>query len=85
MVMKWHAPQSNGILRFSHQSATLAPKHGGALPIYRQKALSYLGYKEGDFPVSDAHTEKIITFPCDQHLEKKHLDHIIETVKIFYK
>ena len=55
------------------------------LPIYRQKALSYLGYKEGDFPVSDAHTEKIITFPCDQHLEKKHLDHIIETVKIFYK
>ncbi len=55
------------------------------LPIYRQKALSYLGYKEGDFPVSDAHTEKIITFPCDQHLEKKHLDHIIETVRIFYK
>ena len=55
------------------------------VPIYRQKALSFLGYKEGDFPVSDAHTKKIITFPCDQHLEKKHLDHIIETVRAFYQ
>jgi len=55
------------------------------VPIYRQKALSFLGYQEGDFPVSDAHTKKIITFPCDQHLEKKHLDHIIETVRAFYQ
>ena len=55
------------------------------VPIYRQKALSFLGYKKGDFPVSDAHTKKIITFPCDQHLEKKHLDHIIETVRAFYQ
>ena len=55
------------------------------VPIYRQKALSFLGYKEGDFPVSDAHTKKIITFPCDQHLEKEHLDYIIETVRAFYQ
>ena len=54
------------------------------IPIYRQEALTKLGYKEGDFPVSDAHTSKIITFPCDQHLEKEQLDHIIKTVKGFY-
>ena len=54
------------------------------LPIYRQPALLYLGHKQGDFPVTDAHTEKIITFPCDQHLEQSQLDYIIETVARYY-
>lgn len=55
------------------------------VPIYRQKALDRLGYQIGDFPVTDEHTTKIITFPCDQHLQRKHLDHIINTVNNFYK
>ena len=54
------------------------------IPIYKQSALRYLGYKTGDFPVTDAHVEKIITFPCDQHLEQKQLDYIINTVAEYY-
>ncbi len=54
------------------------------IPMYRQNALKYLGYKEGDFPVTDSHTKKIITFPCDQHLTKDQLDYIIDTVREFY-
>ena len=54
------------------------------VPIYRQPALQYLKHKKGDFPVTDAHTEKIITFPCDQHLEQTQLDYIIETVVKYY-
>jgi dTDP-4-amino-4,6-dideoxygalactose transaminase len=54
------------------------------IPIYRQKALSAYGYKEGDFPVTDAHTHKIITFPCDQHLSKEQMDYVIKTVSEFY-
>ena len=74
----------DGLLEHCIQEGIEAKIHY-PVPIYRQKALSFLGYKEGDFPVSDAHTKKIITFPCDQHLEKKHLDHIIETVRAFYQ
>ena len=55
------------------------------IPIYKQSALRYLGYKTGDFPVTDAHVEKIITFPCDQHLEQKQLDYIIDTVAEYYE
>ena len=55
------------------------------VPIYRQPALKMLGHKEGDFPVTDAHAEEIISFPCDQHLSKNELDYIIETVKEFYR
>lgn len=55
------------------------------VPIYRQPALKHLGHVEGDFPVSDAHTKKIITFPCDQHLSTEEMDHVISTVQSFYK
>jgi len=55
------------------------------IPIYKQSALNYLGYKDGDFPVTDEHVKKIITFPCDQHLDKDQLDYIISTVAKFYE
>lgn len=54
------------------------------IPIYRQKALKYLGHKKGDFPITDHHAKNIISFPCDQHLSKKEIDYIIKTVKEFY-
>ena len=54
------------------------------VPIYRQPALNHLGHNEGDFPVTDAHTHKIITFPCDQHLSIEEMDYVIDTVSEFY-
>lgn len=54
------------------------------VPIYRQPALRSLGHKEGDFPVADSHTKKIITFPCDQHLDQAQLDYMIDTVAEHY-
>ena len=54
------------------------------VPIYRQPALSHLEHNEGDFPVTDEHTSKIITFPCDQHLSLNRMNHVIQTVTDFY-
>ena len=53
-------------------------------PLYLQKAYRYLKYKRGDFPITDDHTKKIISFPCDQHLSKNQLNYSIKTVKNFY-
>ena len=50
------------------------------VPIHLQPAASHLGYSKGDFPVTDGHTKKIITFPCDQHLKKSEMNYIIKTV-----
>jgi dTDP-4-amino-4,6-dideoxygalactose transaminase len=55
------------------------------VPIYRQPALSHLGHKEGNFPVTDEHAHKIITFPCDQHLSKEEINYVIKTVSDFYQ
>ena len=53
-------------------------------PIYRQPALFPLGHKLGDFPRTDAHASKIISFPCDQHLLRKELQYVVKTVTDFY-
>jgi dTDP-3-amino-2,3,6-trideoxy-4-keto-D-glucose/dTDP-3-amino-3,4,6-trideoxy-alpha-D-glucose/dTDP-2,6-dideoxy-D-kanosamine transaminase len=55
------------------------------VPIYRQEAYKYLKHKKGDFKISDLHAKRIISFPCDQHLSKKQLKYIAETVNSFYK
>ena len=40
-------------------------------PMYLQESVKYLRHKKNDFPVTDSHCKKIISFPCDQHLSKK--------------
>ena len=54
-------------------------------PMYLQESLKTLKHKWGDFPVTDSHTKKIITFPCDQHLTLKQMNYVIKCVKDFYK
>ena len=55
------------------------------IPLYLQNAYKFLKHKKGDFPITDNHSKKIISFPCDQHLSKKQLNYIISTVERFYK
>ena len=52
--------------------------------VYESKLINFLGYKKGDFPVTDEHAKKIITFPCDQHLSLKEMKYVISVVRNFY-
>ena len=54
------------------------------IPLYRQQALKYLGHQPGDFPVTEAHAQTIITFPVDQHLTRAEQDYVIQAVQDFY-
>ena len=54
-------------------------------PMYLQENLKFLKHNKGDFPVTDAHTKKIITFPCDQHLTRKEMKYVVKCVNNFYK
>ncbi len=78
------ANHRNKLLKYCQKKGIEAKIHY-PIPIYRQPALKFLKHKKGDFPVTDNHTKKIITFPCDQHLTKKELKFIIKTVKDFYE
>ena len=77
------AKKRDQLLKFCHSKGIEAKVHYPK-PMYLQESLKDLKHKKGDFPVTDIHTKKIITFPCDQHLKKKHLDYIIKVVNNFY-
>ena len=55
------------------------------IPLYQQDGLKHLGYKAGDFPVTDHHTTNIITFPVDQHISKEEMDYVIAAVREYYE
>ncbi len=74
----------NGLLKYCHSKGIEAKVHYPK-PMYLQQSLKYLNHKKGDFPITDQHTKKIITFPCDQHLTLKEMKYIVKCIKDFYK
>ncbi len=54
------------------------------IPLYRQEGLKPLGYKPGDFPVTDRHSKTVISFPVDQHITREQQDIVIDTVRSFH-
>jgi UDP-2-acetamido-2-deoxy-ribo-hexuluronate aminotransferase len=50
-----------------------------------QKAYQYLGYKKGDFPVSEKLSENVLSLPIHTELDIKQLSYISENVLNFYK
>ena len=54
------------------------------IPIHTQEAAKNLGYKRGDFPVTESQTDKILTLPVHQDLTKEQIQYVIESIKEFY-
>jgi len=52
------------------------------LPIHMQEAFLYLGYKEGDFPVSEEVSTQIISLPMSPYLTESEQDFIVDVVNI---
>lgn len=53
------------------------------VPIHLQKAYSYLGYKKGDFPVSESLCEQVISIPMHTELTNEQLIYISENILSF--
>lgn len=54
------------------------------IPVHLQKAAAHLGYKAGDFPVSERDARCIITLPSHQHLTPEEVEYAIQQVRQFY-
>lgn len=77
------AEDRDGLLKHCLDAGIEAKVHY-PIPLYRQDALKPLGYKPGDFPVTDRHAESVISFPVDQHLTKAEMDCVVDTVRAYY-
>jgi dTDP-3-amino-2,3,6-trideoxy-4-keto-D-glucose/dTDP-3-amino-3,4,6-trideoxy-alpha-D-glucose/dTDP-2,6-dideoxy-D-kanosamine transaminase len=77
------AEQRDELYEFCKQEGIPAKIHYPT-PVYRQRALSAFGYKEGDFPVTDRHSKTMISFPAHDHMEQDELEYIVRKVSEFY-
>lgn len=53
-------------------------------PLHLQKCFEYLGYKKGDFPVSEKVCEEIIALPIYPEITKDEVEFVCDTIKSFY-
>ncbi len=69
--------------------AHLAEQHIGCsvyypLPLHLQPCFSYLGYKEGQFPVAEKAAGEVISLPIYPELSTGQLDEVIAAVRTFF-
>ena len=50
-------------------------------PLHLQSAFASLGYKRGDFPLSEAHAESIFSLPMHPYLDVKDHEWVLETLR----
>lgn len=50
-------------------------------PLHLQPAFSFLGYKQGDFPVSEYLCEHVLSLPMHPYLQERQIDEVIEAVR----
>jgi dTDP-4-amino-4,6-dideoxygalactose transaminase len=55
------------------------------LPLHMQNCLSHLGYKEGDFPVSEKAATEVLALPIYPELTKEQQEYIVDSISSFYR
>jgi len=50
-------------------------------PLHLHPAYTKLGYKEGDFPVSEKLSKQVLSLPCHPSVTEEEINKIIETIK----
>ena len=50
------------------------------MPLHLQEAFEYLGYKKGDFPISEVVSSEIMSLPMNPYLDDGEIDYIVSKV-----
>ena len=53
------------------------------VPAHRQEAFTTLGYREGDFPVTEKLCRQVVSLPVYPEMPDDHIDHVCDTIKRF--
>lgn len=55
------------------------------IPPHLQKAYSYLGYKEGDFPIAEKYAKEVLSLPMYNGMTDEEQSYVIDTINSFGK
>ena len=56
-----------------------------SIPLHLQEPARKLGYKSGNFPVTEKLSSTVLTLPSSFFLKKEEIYYIIDSIKKFYK
>ena len=54
------------------------------VPIHLQPAAKFLGYKKGDFPMTEKLSNTMLTLPINQELKLSELKYIAKTINFYF-
>jgi dTDP-4-amino-4,6-dideoxygalactose transaminase len=55
------------------------------VPLHRQKALAFLGYKEGEFPATERAARKVLALPIFPEITEEEQERVVSVIADFYK
>ncbi len=76
--------QRNELAQFLKEKGIQTAVHY-PIPLHLQKAFSYLGYKEGDFPISEACSKEVLSLPMFPELKDDEVEYVVESIREFFK
>jgi len=50
------------------------------VPLHLQECFKYLGYKKGDFPISEQVSSEIMSLPMNPYLDEEEIEYIVKTI-----
>ena len=54
------------------------------VPLHLQKAFHYLGYRKGDFPVSEMAGDQVLSLPMYPELTREQIEYVVESIREFF-
>ncbi len=51
------------------------------IPLHMQDAYHFLGYKKGDFPVTEKHAERLLSLPMFAEMTEEQIEYVATTIK----
>ena len=76
-------PQRDELATFLKENGIFTGIHY-PIPCHLQKAYDSLGYKKGDFPITDEYADQILSLPMSEQLKEEEIGYVADRIKTFF-
>lgn len=73
----------NGLMEFLAQQGIATAVHYPT-PIHLTESFRYLGYKKGDFPVSEKAAQEILSLPLYPEMNEEEIEYVVNNIRSFF-